>query len=93
MELLYPVVPFPERALALRAAVRAFLAKRTFDQATEGFSPELSRALGERGWLGVTWPKTYGGQEWGLLERFVITEELVAAGTPVCLSRRTPLRW
>ena len=83
MELLYPVVPFPERALALRAAVRAFLAKRTFDQATEGFSPELSRALGERGWLGVTWPKTYGGQEWGLLERFVITEELVAAGAPV----------
>jgi len=47
------------------------------------FSAEFSRALGQQGWLGLTWPKAYGGQERSALERFVVTEELLAAGAPV----------
>jgi len=45
----------------------------------EGFT----RALAERGWLGMTIPIDYGGHGRSHSERFVVTEELVAAGAPV----------
>ncbi|HVR30197.1 MAG TPA: acyl-CoA dehydrogenase family protein [Thermoanaerobaculia bacterium] len=47
-----------------------------------GFNPELSRKLGARGWIGMTWPRQYGGGERSYLERYVYTEELLAAGAP-----------
>lgn len=47
------------------------------------YSPAFSRMLGEAGWLGMTWPKRYGGAERSQLERFVVLEELLAAGAPV----------
>ncbi|HSB62089.1 MAG TPA: acyl-CoA dehydrogenase family protein, partial [Vicinamibacteria bacterium] len=47
-----------------------------------GFDPEFSRKLGARGWIGLTWPKKYGGQERSFLERYVLLEELLAAGAP-----------
>jgi alkylation response protein AidB-like acyl-CoA dehydrogenase len=31
----------------------------------------------------MTWPKKYGGQDRSFLERYVVTEELLAAGAPV----------
>ena len=46
-------------------------------------SAAFSRRLGERGWIGMTWPKSYGGGERSMLERYVVTEELLAAGAPV----------
>lgn len=45
----------------------------------EGFS----RRLADRGWVGMTIPKEYGGRGASFLERFVVTEELLAAGAPV----------
>ena len=39
--------------------------------------------MGERGWLGMTWPKQYGGHERTALERYVVLEEMLAAGAPV----------
>ena len=33
--------------------------------------------------IGMTWPKQYGGQDKSFLERYVVTEELPAAGAPV----------
>ncbi|MEO0683442.1 MAG: acyl-CoA dehydrogenase family protein, partial [Pseudomonadota bacterium] len=36
-----------------------------------------------RGWLGMPWPKAYGGAERPPLHRHVVTEELLAAGAPV----------
>lgn len=47
------------------------------------FSPEFSGKLGARGWIGMCWPKRYGGGERSALERYVVTEELLAAGAPV----------
>lgn len=75
----------------LRSEVRDFLAGELAaggftpecDSWNAGFSPEFSRKLGERGWLGMTWPKAYGGHERTALERFVVIEELLAAGAPV----------
>jgi len=46
-------------------------------------SAAFSRRLGARGWIGMTWPKRYGGGERSMLERYVVTEELLAAGAPV----------
>jgi Acyl-CoA dehydrogenase, N-terminal domain/Acyl-CoA dehydrogenase, middle domain/Acyl-CoA dehydrogenase, C-terminal domain len=76
---------------ALREDVRTFLRDELSLNAfeprcnawLEGFDPEFSRKLGERKWLGMTWPKIYGGGERSGLERFVVLEELLAAGAPV----------
>ena len=46
-------------------------------------NPQFSKKLGEAGLLGMTWPKEYGGHERSQLERYVVIEELLAAGAPV----------
>jgi alkylation response protein AidB-like acyl-CoA dehydrogenase len=81
----------PEPTHKLRREVRAFLSEAraaglvepTCDSWLSGFSQEFSRALGERGWIGLTWPAEYGGHGRSALERFVVLEELLAAGAPV----------
>jgi len=83
-------VELPPAATALRAEVRDFvgreIAERTAGERAEswsGFSPEFSRKMGRQGWIGMTWPKRYGGHERSALERYVLLEELLAAGAPV----------
>src|SRR5688572_23366564 len=76
---------------ALRAEVRAFLdeARRTgvftprCDSWITSHDPEFSRELGKRGWIGLNWPSRYGGRDRSEMERYVITEELLAVGAPV----------
>ena len=46
------------------------------------FHPEFTRRVAARGWIGMTWPKRYGGQERSYLERFVVTEEMLAVAAP-----------
>jgi acyl-CoA dehydrogenase len=82
--------PLPAECDALRAQVRAFLAEalRDHDPALRarswmGSDADFSRKLGERGWIGMTWPARYGGAERSMLERYVVLEELLAAGAPV----------
>jgi len=83
--------PPSEAAEEVRAQVREFLAAErdagTFtthvDTWLSGVDPAFSRKLGERGWLGMTWPKRYGGHERSAMERYAVTEELLAAGAPV----------
>ena len=60
----------PPEAETLRREVRAFLAEALTDipavtraQTWSGYDPAFSRKLGEMGWIGMTWPKKYGGQE------------------------------
>lgn len=74
---------------ALRLEVRAWLdhilAGMAPEKRAEGYSgadPAFSRALGERGWIGMAWPKQYGGGERSMLERYVVLEELLVAGAP-----------
>jgi alkylation response protein AidB-like acyl-CoA dehydrogenase len=50
-----------------------------------GMDVEFSRKMGSRGWIGMTWPKQYGGHERSSLERYVVLEEMLAAGAPVAL--------
>lgn len=82
-----PPAAQPEGAAQLRREVREFLAGEQFEVRCDswlgGFDPEFSRHLGARGWLGMTWPTRYGGHERSALERYVVVEELLAAGAPV----------
>ena len=36
-----------------------------------------------KGWIGLTWPKKYGGAQKSSLDRYILTEEFLAAGAPV----------
>lgn len=84
-------VALPDGAVALRQEVRDFVAQELAngsfvpqcDAWIAGFSPEFSQKLARHGWLGMTWPTKYGGHERSILERFIVTEELLAAGAPV----------
>lgn len=73
----------------LRQEVRSFIGEhRPTDLPASsdfgnGGDAAVSRALGKRGWIGMTWPKRYGGGERSFLDRYVVTEELLAAGMPV----------
>jgi alkylation response protein AidB-like acyl-CoA dehydrogenase len=56
------------------------------DSWINGYDREFSKELGERGWLGMTWPKQYGGHERTPIERFVVTEALIENGAPIAAS-------
>lgn len=74
----------------LRAEVRAFLAEEraragieSWVGSWEGFDRGFSARLAGRGWVGMAIPRRYGGHVKGLLERYVVLEELLAGGAPV----------
>jgi acyl-CoA dehydrogenase len=83
-------VDLPPECKALRQEVRAFLRAEI---AAGSFSPDSERApfetarafarkVGARGWIGMTWPKKYGGHERSHLERYVVIEEMLAHRAP-----------
>ncbi|MFC4947677.1 acyl-CoA dehydrogenase family protein [Pseudonocardia sp. GCM10023141] len=86
-----PTVDLPPRAAALRAEVREFVAQERAaglwspraDVWLSGWDERFTRELGKRGWLGMTIPEEYGGHGASPLDRYVVTEELLAAGAPV----------
>jgi alkylation response protein AidB-like acyl-CoA dehydrogenase len=70
----------------LREEVRTVAAEapsRTCDSWLRAFDPAFSDALGRRGWIGMTVPPRFGGHGRSNVERYVVTEELLAAGAPV----------
>jgi len=80
----------PPEDEALRTEVRAFLADALDGLEPDerarswmGFDAGFSRQLAERGWLGLTLPREYGGAARGHFARFVLSEELLGAGAPV----------
>ncbi len=80
----------PPEAEALRADVRAFLKDALHDypairraDSWMGFNAEFSRRLGAQGWVGMALPKQYGGGDASPFARYVVIEELLAAGAPV----------
>jgi acyl-CoA dehydrogenase len=84
-------IRLPPACEKLRTEVRAFLAEEiaagTFDphREADGNSRDrsFSQRVGAKGWIGMTWPKKYGGQERTQLERYVVTEEFRVANAPV----------
>ncbi|MGH7880395.1 MAG: acyl-CoA dehydrogenase family protein [Candidatus Binataceae bacterium] len=71
----------------VRTAIREFLAgdpamKTPHADSWSHFDADFSRRLGAAGFIGMTWPRRYGGGERSSLERYVVVEELCAAGAP-----------
>src|SRR6267154_464326 len=66
----FPPFHLPAEAEALRVEIRAFLKETLPRFKTEDRfaswntrSAGFSKALGKKGWIGITWPKQYGGSE------------------------------
>ena len=75
---------------ALRAEVRAFLTQAVQEMPAHvrarswgGYDTAFSRELGRRGWLGITFPKEYGGAGRSPFARYVLVEEFLNFGAPV----------
>lgn len=90
MSLVFAPPPLRPAAEALRAEVRAWVTAEVAGrpalaraESWNGLDTGFSQRLGARGWIGMTWPKRYGGHELHALDRYVVTEELLAAGAPV----------
>ena len=84
----FSALELPAPARELREEVREFLRAEIAAGAftphlghTE-FDAEFTRKVASRGWIGMTWPRRYGGRERSYLERFVVTEEMLAAAAP-----------
>lgn len=86
-------IRLPPECDRLREEVREFIAREveagTFDPDQPRFADshdrDFSRRIGAKGWIGMTWPKLYGGHERNFLERYVVTEEFRVANAPVRL--------
>lgn len=86
-----PNVQFTEEQKQFRQEVRRFL-KQHIDKGTfetrcdswlSGSDPAFSKLVAEQGWIGMTWPKQYGGSERSTIDRYILTEEFLAFGAPV----------
>lgn len=63
---------------------------RSDSEAEHQFRGRWHRTLYEGGWVGVSWPSAYGGQDLSPLYEAIINEELGAAGLPNAVG---PLGW
>jgi len=81
-----------EEQQALRRELRAYYADLLTDEIREelhreaGCGPmhrQVIRQMGGDGWLGIGWPKEYGGQGRSQLEQFVFFDESMRCGSPV----------
>jgi 3-oxocholest-4-en-26-oyl-CoA dehydrogenase alpha subunit len=72
----------------LRSYYAELLTEEIVDQLaeSEGVGPvarSVVRRMGDDGWLGIGWPKEYGGQGRGFIEQFIFFDESMRAGAPV----------
>jgi len=81
---------FTEEQNKFRQEVRNFLEeeikkgywKPACDAWIQGFDPKFSKRVAQRGWIGLTWPKEYGGQGLSYIDRLILTEEMLRYGAP-----------
>jgi len=86
----FHLTALPAAAEAFRAEVKHFLGEHLPPAPVDirarswmGFDADFSRRLAARGWIGLTLPASYGGAGMDAFRRFVLVEELLAAGAPV----------
>ena len=85
-------IAYTEEQEALRQELRAYYARLLTPEIREGLhrgqgTGETMRAvvrqMGADGWLGIGWPKEYGGQGRSDIEQFIFFDESMRAGAPV----------
>ncbi|MEO6204993.1 MAG: acyl-CoA dehydrogenase family protein [Mycobacteriales bacterium] len=83
---------YTEEQSALRDELRAYFATLMTPERIESLSKgeldgpaykEIVRQLGQDGWLGLAWPKEYGGQGRTLLDQYIFFDESQRAHVPV----------
>src|SRR4029078_11681839 len=86
---------------ALRTELRAYYAKLLTPEVREAVhqgqgvgeaTRAVERQMGRDGWLGIGWPKEYGGQGRSQIEQFIFFDESMRAGAPVPVLDITNLR-
>jgi alkylation response protein AidB-like acyl-CoA dehydrogenase len=69
-----------------REEIRAFLDQELPgippEEMAAGFSRTFSKKLAARGWIGLAWPKEYGGRNLSALDRLIFTEEMILRQAP-----------
>jgi alkylation response protein AidB-like acyl-CoA dehydrogenase len=81
---------FTEEQENFRQEVRDFLEEEIrqgnfqprCDAWIQGYSPEFTKKVSQKGWIGLTWPKEYGGQGRSHIDRLILTEEMLRYGAP-----------
>ncbi|MBZ5736229.1 acyl-CoA dehydrogenase family protein [Nocardioides sp. TRM66260-LWL] len=63
--------------------VRAGLSSATGEFGDAGVYKDVIRRLGTDGWLGIGWPKEYGGQARSMVDQLIFTDAAAVAGVPV----------
>ena len=63
--------------------VRAGLAAASGEFGDAGVYKDVIRKLGADGWLGIGWPKEYGGQDRSMVEQLIFTDVAAVAGVPI----------
>jgi 3-oxocholest-4-en-26-oyl-CoA dehydrogenase alpha subunit len=70
--------------------IRAGLASATGADMEEGGEygeasvyKDVIRQVGQDGWLGIGWPKEWGGQDRSMIEQLIFTDEAAIAGVPI----------
>ena len=85
-------IGYTEEHQALRNELREYYAKLLTPEAEEqlanghGIGPDMRRVVKQMatdGWLGIGWPKEWGGQGKGPVEQFIFFDESMRAGAPV----------
>ncbi|WTW94120.1 acyl-CoA dehydrogenase family protein [Streptomycetaceae bacterium NBC_01309] len=52
-------------------------------QGRDGAYWKIANRMGRDGWLGIGWPKEYGGQDRSMMEQLIFTDEATLAGAAV----------
>jgi 3-oxocholest-4-en-26-oyl-CoA dehydrogenase alpha subunit len=70
-------------ASLMTAERRAGLARSGGDYGDGSAYKDVIRQLGRDGWLALSWPAEYGGQDGSMLDQLIFTDEAAIAGVPV----------
>ncbi len=81
---------FSEQQQKLRQEVRDFLEgeikqglwQPSCDAWIMGHDLAFTKRVAAKGWIGLTWPKEYGGQGRSFVDRLIVTEEMLRYGAP-----------
>ena len=66
----------------LEGEIKQGLWEPTIDAWIMAYDPAFTRRVAARGWIGLTWPKEYGGQGRSFVDRLILTEEMLRYGAP-----------
>lgn len=85
-------IGYSEEQEALRQQLRAYyddlltpeiVAELRKDHGVGKTTREVVKQMGADGWLGIGWPKEYGGQGRSLVEQFLFFDESMKVGAPI----------